>query len=181
VDKAAGLPIMLYSYPGRSGTDFGEDFLKEASAHTNFQSIKESSGDLERVHLLATSFPGLQLSCGADDQALEFFAWGATSWVCAGANFMASECRALYEACVLRGDFETGRRIMAALLPLMTVLERGGKFVQCVKHACSAEGLPVGNTVRQPLQPVDEELAVRMDQAVHLVRNEIAALHFPES
>ena len=53
---------------------------------------------------------------------------------------------ALYETCVQRSDFETGRRIMKAMLPLMTVLERGGKFVQCVKYACELDGLPAGET-----------------------------------
>ncbi len=40
-----------------------------------------------------------------------------------------------------------------AMLPLMTVLERGGKFVQCVKYACELDGLPAG-PVRQPQMPL---------------------------
>ena len=41
-------------------------------------------------------FPNIALSCGWDDQALEFFAWGARSWVCAGSNFLPTRaCRAL--------------------------------------------------------------------------------------
>ena len=33
---------------------------------------------------------------------------------------------------------------MGAMMPLMAVLEQGGKFIQCVKHAMSARGLPAG-------------------------------------
>jgi 4-(gamma-glutamylamino)butanal dehydrogenase len=62
-----------------------------------------------------------------DDQALEFFAWGAQSWICGGSNFLPKEHIALYEACVIQGDFAKGRRIMSAMLPLMRVLELGGK------------------------------------------------------
>ena len=56
------------------------------------------------------SFPHIALSCGWDDQALEFFAWGARSWVCAGSNFLPREHVALYEACVDRKEFRQGPR-----------------------------------------------------------------------
>ena len=67
-----------------------------------------------------------------DDQALEFFAWGARYWVCAGSNFLPKVHTNLYEACVLEGDYAKGRRIISAMLPLMSFLEQGGKFVQSV-------------------------------------------------
>jgi 4-hydroxy-tetrahydrodipicolinate synthase len=40
-----------------------------------------------------------------DDQALEFFAWGASGWVCAGSNFAPEAHVALYEACRVEGEF----------------------------------------------------------------------------
>lgn len=172
VDRAANLPIMIYNYPGRSGTAFGEEFLQRVSQNTNFKAIKESSGDINRIHLLAREFPHLQLSCGADDQALEFFAWGASSWVCAAANFFAKETLAIYKACVINNDFMTGRRLMKALLPVMTVLERGGKFVQCVKYGCELDGLPSGN-VRLPLRPMKKELKRQLRDALQTARTAI--------
>jgi 4-hydroxy-tetrahydrodipicolinate synthase len=181
VDRAACMPIMLYNYPGRSGTEFGHEFLERVARSTNFHAIKESSGDINRVHMLAREFPHLQLSCGADDQALEFFVWGARSWVCAAANFFAPECIALYERCVKEGDFGTGRRIMKAMLPLMTVLERGGKFVQCVKYACELSGLPAGETVRLPLRPMKKELKRKLRDALQIARRTIAQITKPEA
>jgi 4-hydroxy-tetrahydrodipicolinate synthase len=165
VDRASGMPIMLYNYPGRSGTSFGEEFLQRVGQSSNFQAIKESSGDINRVHMLAREFPHLQLVCGADDQALEFFAWGARGWVCAAANFLLPECVALYERCVVDGDFGRGRRLMKALLPVMSVLERGGKFVQCVKYGCEMNGLTTG-PVRLPLRAMNKELKRNMRDAV---------------
>ena len=81
IDRAANLPILLYNYPGRMGVNMGEEFLDRVGRSPNFCAIKESSGDINRVHLLARDYPHIQLSCGMDDQALEFFAWGARSWV----------------------------------------------------------------------------------------------------
>ena len=158
VDRATGLPIILYNYPGRTGSNMGREFLERVGQSANFQCIKESSGDINRLHLLVCDFPHIALSCGAEDQALEFFAWGATSWVTPMGNFFAPEVVAFYEACVTEKDFTKARQLMRALLPLTTALESGGKFVQCVKYACALFGLPAG-PVRQPMQPMDEELA----------------------
>ena len=113
--------------------------------------FKESSGQPGQLHMLAREFPQLDVSCGWDDQALEFFAWGARSWVCAGSNFIPREHVALYEACVIEKNFDKGRRIMSAMLPLMDFLE-GGKFVQSIKFGCQLAGLRSGG-VRAPLQP----------------------------
>ncbi|MBN1516138.1 dihydrodipicolinate synthase family protein [Candidatus Sumerlaeota bacterium] len=173
VDREANMPIMLYNYPGRSAASFGEDFLRRVGRSANFIAIKESSGDINRVHMIAREFPHMQLSCGADDQALEFFAWGAQSWVCAAANFFARECIYFWETCVVKQDFATGRRIMKAMLPLMTVLERGGKFVQCVKYACELDGMPAGKTVRMPLRPLKKELQREMRDTIKTTRTAI--------
>ena len=177
VDRAAGgLPIVLYNFPARSGTEFGHEFLDRVSRSSSFVAVKESSGDLERIHMIAREFPHLQLCCGADDQALEFFVWGAESWICAAANFFAKEAIALYETCALRSDFVLGRRIMKAMLPLMTVLERGGKFVQCVKYACDLDGLPAGEAVRLPLRPMKKELKRQLRDALNTARTTIDGL-----
>src|SRR3546814_4616296 len=115
------------------GVGMGEDYLARVGQSRNVMAIKESSGDMSRVHLLARRFPNIKLSCGWDDQALEFFAWGARSWVCAGSNFLPREHVALYEACVLEKDFDKGRGIMTAMMPMMNFLD-AGKFVQTIKH-----------------------------------------------
>jgi len=124
VDRAANLPVMLYNYPGRMSVDMDEECLDRLGRSPNFCGIKESSGDINRLHMLARDYPHIGLSCGMDDQALEFFAWGARSWVCAGSNFAPEAHIALYQACAVEGDFIKGRAIMSAMLPLMRVLEQ---------------------------------------------------------
>jgi 4-hydroxy-tetrahydrodipicolinate synthase len=173
IDRAADLPIMLYNYPGRTGVMMGETFLSRVGRSKNFQAIKESSGDINRVHLLARDYPHIEMSCGMDDQALEFFAWGSKSWVCGGSNFLPKEHIALYEACVLEKDFDKGRSIMKALLPLMAVLEGGGKFVQCIKFGCELQGLKVGD-VRPPLRPLTNEDKRSLETVVVNLKRTIA-------
>ncbi len=172
IDRAADLPIMLYNYPHRTGTMMGEDFLDRVGRSRNFCGIKESSGDINRVHLLARDYPHIQLGCGMDDQALEFFAWGAPFWVCGGSNFLPEEHVALYNACVVEGNFTKGRRIMSALLPMMSVLEQGGKFIQTIKHGVTMNGIDC-SVVRSPLKVLNKDDKRELEQVVKVLKRTI--------
>jgi len=175
IERAADLPIMLYNYPGRMGINMGEEFLDRVGRSRNFTAIKESSGDINRVHLLARDYPHIQMSCGMDDQALEFFAWGARSWVCAGSNFLPGEHIALWRACAVEGDFDKGRRIMSAMMPLMRVLEQGGKFIQAVKHGCEMVGYYAGPP-RPPLRGLNKDDKRQLEQVVRVLKRTVAEI-----
>ena len=174
VDAAADLPIMLYNYPARMGVDMGEEFFAAVAGCKNIVAIKESSGSTGQLHRLACKHPRIALSCGWDDQALEFFAWGARSWVCAGSNFIPGEHVALYQACVVENDFAKGRRIMAAMMPLMDFLE-GGKFVQSIKYGCELAGLRSGG-VRAPLKGLTEAEKAELKEIVSVLKREVAQI-----
>ena len=175
IDREANLPVMLYNYPGRMCVNMDEETLDRLGRSPNFCAIKESSGSPDRLHMLARDYPHIQLSCGMDDQALEFFAWGARSWVCAGSNFAPEAHIALYKACAVEGDFTKGRRIMSAMLPLMRVLEQGGKFVQCIKHGLTLRGINAGPP-RRPLQPLNKDEKRELAEVINTMDTTIAAI-----
>lgn len=175
IDRAADLPIILYNYPGRMSVEMGREFLDRVGRSRNVIGIKESSGDINRVHLLARDYPHIQMSCGMDDQALEFFAWGARSWICGGSNFLPEEHIALYETCVVKGDFVKGRRIMSAMLPLMAVLEQGGKFIQCIKHGVEVTGVRAG-PMRPPLKGLSKEEKRELEQVIRTLKTTVKAI-----
>ncbi|MFN3207854.1 MAG: dihydrodipicolinate synthase family protein [Roseovarius sp.] len=172
IDRAADLPVILYNYPGRMSVHMGEEFLDRVGRSRNVIGIKESSGDINRVHLLARDYPHIQMSCGMDDQALEFFAWGATSWICAGSNFLPEEHIFLWETCVKKNDFATGRRIMKAMMPLMRVLEQGGKFIQNVKHGTEFGGLRAG-PMRPPLKGLNKDDKRALEDVIRVLKRTI--------
>ncbi|MEQ8444225.1 MAG: dihydrodipicolinate synthase family protein [Alphaproteobacteria bacterium] len=175
IDRAANLPVMLYNYPGRMSVNMDEETLDRVGRSPNFCAIKESSGDVNRLHMLARDYPHIALSCGMDDQALEFFAWGARSWVCAGSNFAPEAHIALYRACAVEGNFDKGRRIMMAMLPLMSILEQSGKFVQCVKFGLSLRGIDAGPP-RLPLRPLNKDDKRAVTEVVRTMNTAIAAI-----
>ena len=175
VERQTDLPIMLYNFPDRTNAPMDEEFLERISQRPNFLAIKESSGDINRLHLLARHYQHIQMCVGMDDQALEFFAWGARSWVAGASNFLPKEHYALYHACVVEKDFDKGRRIMTALIPLMKTLEQGGKFVQSIKFGCELQGITAG-PVRKPLRGLTKEMRREFEVVVETVQTTIASI-----
>ncbi|MEM7190106.1 MAG: dihydrodipicolinate synthase family protein [Pseudomonadota bacterium] len=175
IDRVADLPVLLYNYPGRMSVNMDVETLDRLGKSPNFKSIKESSGDPNRLHMLARDYPHIELSCGMDDQALEFYAWGATSWTCAGSNFAPEAHIAMHRACAIEKDFAKGRRIMSAMLPLMRVLEQGGKFVQCIKYGMSGRGIDCGPP-RRPLHPLNKDEKRAFDEVVRTMNTTIEAI-----
>jgi 4-hydroxy-tetrahydrodipicolinate synthase len=169
IADTAGLPIMLYNYPGRTGVEMGEEFLTTVSSNPLIAGIKESSGDYSRLPYLTQNFSNIELVVGGEEQVVEFAAWGAKAWVCATANFFPSECVQFMDIIGKQSDFERGKRIMDAFMPLMAVLEQGGKFLQCVKFGCELQGRPSG-IVRPPLLPMDNTLKQEMSNIVSIAR-----------
>jgi len=172
IAETTGLPIMLYNYPGRTGVEMGETFLSVVVKNPLIVAIKESSGDYSRLPLLSSNYPSIELVVGGEDQVLEFAAWGAKSWVCATANFFPSECVQVMDILGKQSDFDKGRRLMSAFMPLMKTLEQGGKFLQSVKFGCEQQGRP-GGSVRPPLIPMDESLKQEMTSVVKNTRNSL--------
>lgn len=175
IDRACGLPIMLYNYPGRTGVGMGADFLERVGQRSTFRAIKEASGDIDRLHLLAREYPHIEISCGAEDQALEFFVWGATSWVTPMGNFFIEEAVDFYDVCTRDKDFDKARAMMTALLPLMSIIESGGKFAQSVKYAVAFQGLPAG-PVRPPMREMKKELKRELRQVLETVKTTLGAI-----
>lgn len=175
IDEAADLAIILYNYPGRTGVEMGSEFLELIADRKNVVAIKESSGDINRIHQLTLDYPQLQLSAGAEDQVLEFFVWGAQSWVCACANIFPQACVEFYQSCVIEKDFVKGKAFMTALMPVMSFLEQSGKFVQCVKYGAQLQGLSTGE-VRLPMQALTEDMKSQVNAVILQAANTLETL-----
>ena len=175
IANKTGLPIMLYNYPGRTGVEMGEIFLDIVADNPLIAAIKESSGDYSRLPLLSNNYSSIELAVGGEEQVVEFAAWGAKSWVCATANFFPSECVQLMDILGKQSDFEKGKRLMAAFMPLMKALEQGGKFLQCVKLGCEQQGRPSGK-VRLPLLPIEDSLRKEMIGVIDKTRSSLHSI-----
>ncbi|KPU59494.1 4-hydroxy-tetrahydrodipicolinate synthase [Pseudomonas fluorescens] len=155
LDAVPDVNIVLYNYPIRTNVEVGYSVMDALKDHERVIAIKESAGNLLRAIEIDDRYKGkIQLSCGSDDQALDFFLWGATSWICAPANFLAPQIVAFYENYV-SGQLAGAQQIVRSLFPLMNNLE-SGKFIQKVKYGCELAGFNVG-VARMPLLPLTNE------------------------
>ncbi len=150
-----GLPIMLYNFPARTGVELDYEVLDGIADNPKIAAIKESSGSLARVFGILQRYRGrIQLVCGSDDQALDYFVWGSTAWVGGAASFSAKRHVELIEA-ANNQDFLTARGYMEKMLPLMCHLE-DGRFNAKVKCCCQLAGIEAGDP-RRPMLPLNAE------------------------
>lgn len=175
VAETSNLPIMLYHLPQRTAATMGRTFLDEVGKNKNICAIKECSDSLEHIQMLASDYPHIQLVCGMDDQALEFFVWGANSWCSAGANILPRELVAFYDAFVVEKDLEKARKIVIAFNPLMKLMERGDDFLPSIKHALKLRGLPAG-PVRLPLLDLEEEKHEVLENMLKEIESKMAGI-----
>ena len=172
IEQSVNLPVLLYNYPGRTSVHMDKEYLDIVSKSENFCGIKESSGEIDRIDFLIKKYPSIALCCGMDDQAFEYFQAGVKSWVCAGSNFSASTHIALWKACAVENNFNKGKQIWDAMLPLMKNLEQGGKFVQSIKHGVTNKGINAG-IPRLPLQQLNETEKKELENIIYTMNNTI--------
>jgi len=152
VNDAIGIPIMLYNYPGRTGVDMTPDFIESLEGLSRVKYVKESTGEIGRIStLLARCSDWLGVFCGGDTVAFESMALGAAGWVGGVANVVPRSHVKLYKLIVEKRDFKAARTLYFKMLPLLNLMEGGGKYTQWVKSACGLMGRPAGSP-RAPLR-----------------------------
>lgn len=162
VATSTGLPIVLYNFPWRAGTEVGYEVMDGLLDLPNVIGIKEASSDMSRVYEFRLRYSErFQMICGSDDQALDYFLWGSRAWIGGGASCAPRQHAAVLQA-ALKNDFLTARAAMDKLMPLLRCLESGG-YTQKVKRGCELLGLPVGNP-RRPLLPLDDAERAEFDR-----------------
>lgn len=155
VARAVKIPIVLYNFPWRAGTEVGFDVMDGLTKYDHVVGIKEASSDMSRVYAMRARYGArYQIVCGSDDQALDYFLWGATAWIGGAASCAPRQHADVLEA-ALAGDFVTARARMDKLMPLLRSVE-SGSYLQKVKLGCELLGIPVG-APRLPLLPLADD------------------------
>lgn len=164
---AVDVEIVLYNYPPKVGVEVGLDVLDAFVDNKRVLGIKESSGNLLRAMDIRQRYgTRYQLTNGSDDQTLDFYLWGATSWICGPANCMAKACVDLVKT-IESGNWIAARDKALVIYAAMKSLE-SGKFVQKVKYGCELAGTPVG-LARRPLLELSREEKAEFKKAMEPV------------
>lgn len=152
VANAISIPIMAYNNPATGGVDMSPSLLKQLLAIPNVTMIKESSGDLQRMHTLRKELGAdLPFFNGSNPLALGAFTAGASGWCTAASNLIPELNIALYEA-ILMNDLKRAQELFYQQLDLLKFLLAKG-LPRAIKAGLELLGEPAGQ-LRTPLKPL---------------------------
>ena len=163
VGKAVGVPVLLYNNHAVSGIDMSVDLiLRIVEAVDNVTMVKESTGDIQRMHQIHLRTDGqIPFYNGSNPLALEAFAAGATGWCTAAANLIAGHNIQLYEA-ACEGRLLDARASFYRQLPLLDFILKGG-LPKTIKAGLDIAGVPVG-APRLPVQPLADPARAKLTE-----------------
>ncbi len=152
VAEEGGLPVVVYTIPGRSVINIEPATILRLSTVKNIVAVKEASGNLSQMmEIQQLCGDKLVLLSGDDAFTLAMMAFGAKGVISVAANIVPKAMAELV-AEGLAGHFDKARAVHDSLLPLFKAL-----FLETnpigIKAAMELEGLCSGE-LRLPLTPL---------------------------
>lgn len=168
VAKQISIPIMAYNNPATAGVDMSPKLLKRILEIPNVTMIKESTGDVQRMHYLKKELgDSVAFYNGSNPLALSAFAAGATGWCTAAPNLIPEQNIALYNA-IQNNDLEEAQKIFYKQIDLLRfIVEKG--LPRAIKSGLQLKGIEGGH-LRKPLQPLTENEITELDRILKLVK-----------
>lgn len=170
VASKIGIPIMAYNNPATGGVDMSPALLKKLLQIPNVTMIKESTGDVQRMHYLKREL-GEEVAFynGSNPLALAAFAAGATGWCTAASNLIPELNIGLYEA-IQNNDLQRAQRLFLRQLDLLKFIVGTG-LPRSIKAGLNLLGENSGH-LRKPLQPLSEQ---QIQELGSILKNTIPA------
>ncbi|TZF98547.1 dihydrodipicolinate synthase family protein (plasmid) [Chryseobacterium panacisoli] len=155
VARKISIPIMAYNNPATSGVDMSPALLKRLLEIPNVTMIKESTGDVQRMHFLRREL-GEEVAFynGSNPLALAAFSAGARGWCTAAPNLIPELNISLYNA-IEEGNLEKAKAIFYRQFDLLKFIVNKG-LPRAVKSGLTILGEDGGN-LRSPLKPLQEK------------------------
>ncbi len=154
VAKQISIPIMAYNNPATGGVDMSPTLLKRLLEIPNVTMIKESTGDVQRMHYLRKELSqGIAFYNGSNPLALAAFAAGATGWCTAAPNLIPELNIGLYNA-IQKNDLVEAQKIFYKQIHLLQFIVNKG-LPRAIKAGLTILGED-GGYLRNPLKPLSD-------------------------
>jgi 4-hydroxy-tetrahydrodipicolinate synthase len=164
---SAGLPVILYDIPGRTGTPIATETLIRLAEHPRIVAVKDAKGDLGAGSLVMAATK-LVFYSGEDMLNLPWLSVGAAGFVSVVGHVTGDRLHEMIDA-HRAGDVATALAIHRSLLPVYTGIFRNQGVIM-TKAALRLLGLP-GGPVRGPLTDATPAEVERL--ATDLVAGEV--------
>ncbi len=171
-DAVAGkisIPIMAYNNPATGGVDMSPALLKRLLEIPNVTMIKESTGDIQRMHYLRKELgEDVAFYNGSNPLALAAFAAGATGWCTAAPNLIPELNLDLYKA-IQENQLHKAQDIFYKQVELLKFIVAKG-LPRAVKAGLDILGEESGY-LRSPLKPLTESETEELKKIINEIRN----------
>lgn len=174
VASKISIPIMAYNNPATSGVDMSPALLKRLLKIPNVTMIKESTGDIQRMHYLRKEL-GEEVAFynGSNPLALAAFAAGAKGWCTAAPNLIPELNIELYNA-VQNNDLETAQNLFYKQVDLLKFIVAKG-LPRAVKSGLNILG-ENGGQLRSPLKPLTTVETSELKEILSTITNKVYQL-----
>jgi 4-hydroxy-tetrahydrodipicolinate synthase len=154
VASAISVPIMAYNNPATGGLDMSPEFLAKLLKIPNVTMIKESTGDVSRLHrLVQAAGEDVAFYNGSNPLALDAFVAGATGWCTAAPNLIPQLNLDLYAA-ITKGNLTAALAVFRKQLSVLQFIVAGG-LPRTVAAGLEILGIDAGY-LRAPLAKLSE-------------------------
>ncbi len=163
VASASPLPIMIYNNPATCGVDMSPAFMLSMVERIPTASmIKESTGDIQRMHKIHTLSNGkVPFFNGCNHMALEALNAGASGWCTAAPCLIGDKPKQLFDA-IKQGENEKAQALFYQQYEFLEFIVSSG-LAAAVKSGLTVQGMDVGGP-RKPLLPLNEQAQQRLQE-----------------
>jgi 4-hydroxy-tetrahydrodipicolinate synthase len=164
VAEDGGLPVVIYTIPGRSVVNIEPSTIARLAEIRNIVAVKEASGNLGQMsEIVSLVGDRLDLLSGDDPLTLPMFAIGGKGVISVTANVAPKRMAELCDA-ALKGDFALAKKLHFALFPLFKALFSETNPIG-IKAAMELAGL-CGGDLRLPMTRMGDANRIALEKAM---------------
>ncbi|MGI9649778.1 dihydrodipicolinate synthase family protein [Chryseobacterium sp. RLHN22] len=171
VASKISIPIMAYNNPATSGVDMSPALLKRLLEIPNVTMIKESSGDIQRMHYLRKELgENVAFYNGSNPLALAAFVAGANGWCTAAPNLIPELNVDLYNA-IQNNDLENAQNLFYKQIDLLKFIVAKGlpRAIKAGLHILGEDG----GQLRSPLKPLSSQESSELKEILSIITDKV--------
>ena len=154
IAEATKLPVILYNFPARTGTDLTPELVASLAAkHPNICGIKDTVDTISHTRKVIRAAravnPDFTVFSGFDEYYLVNRVSGGNGVLC-GLTNVEPETFAKMHAAYQAGDYATAVSCAERISKLMAVYDVCDLFVSAIKAAVKVKGLPISTKIFEP-------------------------------
>ena len=154
IAEATKLPVILYNFPARTGTDLTPELVASLAAkHPNICGIKDTVDTISHTRKVIRAAravnPEFTVFSGFDEYYLVNRVSGGNGVLC-GLTNVEPETFAKMHAAYQAGDYATAVSCAERISKLMAVYDVCDMFVSAIKAAVKVKGLPISTKIFEP-------------------------------